>query len=357
MRIHRIFIAAAIALLSITATAATLVVPAAGTGPGAAGSQWESELTLHNAAPRQILVSIEFHRGTTHGPVSITLGPRATVSINDIVKTRFGILSGSGALVIGVADRDARALAVTSRVSNVFAGGDYGQDVPAIDVKDAVLTGEIAALPGPSTAFGNRFNFGIYPVDTTTVTWQLVRANGTIAASRQVFYAAYEQVQYGSGIETLLGVTPADNDTVYANVDSGQAIFYGSIINALGDPSYVPGIRTRDDILILFAGVDLDENGTVDLHDANADGILDTPIVIYTSLFPSHFRIAAEGEFGEHVTFEIVSTPTKTDLLDDEGAMRVVAMSDVNGTTGEIRVKATSADGSSAIFAIPVLFK
>ena len=356
MKIRTLLTAAALVLLSLGAGAATLVVPAAGTGPGADGSHWQSELTLHNAAPRAIGTTVSLHRGTTVlGPVDIALQARQTLSIGDIVKTSFGLEAGAGALVVETDDRDARSLVVTSRTSNVFEGGEFGQDIPAVDPSGAARAGDIAAVPGPSTAAGNRLNFGIYAVEASDVTWELVRANGTLAASKSVSYAAGEHAQYSSGIEQLLSATPADGDMVYARMASGKAIVYGSIVNATGDPTWVPGVRTRDDIRIVFGGIDLDENGTVDLADANGDGVVDAPVVIYTSMFPSHFRLVAEGEFGETVTFEIVSTPAVTDLLDSHGSMRVIASSHVRGS-GEIVVRATYGN-SSSLLTVPVLFK
>ncbi|HEX8173351.1 MAG TPA: hypothetical protein VF824_22645 [Thermoanaerobaculia bacterium] len=358
MNIRKFITAAAISLLPLTASAATLVVPAAGTGPGANNSQWQSELTLHNAAPRAVTVSLTFHQGTTVlGPVNVTLAARETVSIADIAKTRFGLDGGTGAIVIDVEDRDARALAVTSRTFNTSAAGEFGQDIPSVNVSDAAAAGDVAALNAPSSVATTRFNFGLYAVSATSVTWDLLRANGTIAATKVVTYAAGEHVQYNGGVSALFGATAQNNDTVHGRITSGRAIFYGSAINAAGDPTFVPAVRTRDDVTIKFAGIDLDENGTVDIGDANGDQVLDAPIEVVASLFPAYFRIVAAGEFGEAVTFEIVSAPAKTDLLDTRGTTRVTAFGDVKNTTGEIVVRATTADGSSTLLTIPVRFK
>src|SRR5688572_16673030 len=104
MKFRSILTLAAMVLLPLAASAATIVVPAAGTGPGANNSQWQSELTLHSAAPRPLAVSITFHHGTdVLGPISVTLGARETLSIADIARTKFGLSGGTGALVIEVA--------------------------------------------------------------------------------------------------------------------------------------------------------------------------------------------------------------------------------------------------------------
>ena len=133
MKLRTFIAAAAIAALPLAASAATFVVPAAGTGPGDAGSHWQSELTLHSAAPRITTVDVTLHQGTTVlGPITITLQPRETRSIDDIVKNEFGLEAGTGALVVTASDRDARGLAITSRTTNVAPNGaEFGQDIPS----------------------------------------------------------------------------------------------------------------------------------------------------------------------------------------------------------------------------------
>jgi hypothetical protein len=358
MKFRTLISIAALSLLPLAANAATLVVPAAGTGPGASSSQWQSELTIHNAAPRAATISVAFHVGTTVlGPVDVQLGARQTLSIADVARTKFGVQQGTGALVIEAADRDARSIAVTSRTFNTSAEGEFGQDVPSVNVTDAARAGDVAALPGPSAATNNRFNFGVYAVDATVVTWELVRADGTVAATKSVNYAAGQHAQYGAGIETLLGATTANNDTVLARIVSGKALFYGSIINATGDPTFVPGVRAREDVVITFAGVDLDEDGSIDIRDADQDGVLDSPVAITTSLFAAHFRVVASGEFGETLQYAIVSSPaTKTDVVDANGTLRVVAAGDLKNTSGEVQVRITTGTTSSVV-TIPVVFE
>lgn len=361
MKFRTLIATTALALLATVAStgvnAATIVVPAAGTGPGANNSQWQSELTLHNAAPRAATVTITFHQGKdVRGPFSLTLQPRTTTSIDDIVRTRFGVAGGTGALVIEADDRSARSLAITSRTFNTSDNGEFGQDIPAVDVANAARAGDLAALPGPSDESNNRFNFGIYAVDATTVEWELVRADGSVAATKSVSYAAGEHAQYGFGISTLLGAAPADNDTVRARIAAGKAIFYGSIVNATGDPTFVPGVRTRDDVVINFVGVDIDEDGDVDIRDANQDGVLDAPVEILTSLFADHFRVVATGEFGETLAYEIVSSPaTAAEVIDARGTVRVIAAGDLKGRRGELQVRIRTGDTAS-IVTIPVVF-
>jgi hypothetical protein len=110
---------AVIALLPIAAGAATFVVPVVGTGGGANGSSWQSELTIHSNTVAAVQVALTFHdRNGAAETASVTLAPRSTVSIQDIVKTRFGRLSATGAVEIEVDDLYARKIAIASRTFN-----------------------------------------------------------------------------------------------------------------------------------------------------------------------------------------------------------------------------------------------
>ncbi|HVR39375.1 MAG TPA: hypothetical protein VMU84_09780 [Thermoanaerobaculia bacterium] len=357
MRLKNLITAASIALLPIAASAAQIIVPVAGTGPGAGNSQWQSELTLHNTSAKAITASMKFHQGEeVSAAVALNVAARATSSIADIVKTQFGKESGTGAITIDLSDADAAKLAVASRTFNASSAGEFGQDIPAFRSTEASIGGDIVVLAGPSSATSARFNFGLYVVDAAKVNWEVLRANGTVAASRELDYTAGTHVQYNGGIKSLLGVDAADNDTIHATVKSGRAIFYGSAINNLtGDPQYVAGVRTREEIRINFAGIDLDEDGTVDLTDSDHDGVLDATISMATSLFPNYFRVVAAGENGEKVTFEIVNSSADAALLDNEGTVQLAPGGNLKGTKGELRLRATAA-GSSSILVIPINF-
>jgi hypothetical protein len=358
MKLKHFLTAAAIAILPVAASAATIVVPAAGTGPGANNSQWQSELTLHSSAPREVSLTLTLHQGTNKSaPVNVTLQARETVSIADVVKTKFGVSAGTGAIVIDVADRDARSLAVTSRTFNSSAAGEFGQDIPSYAISGSTELGDILTLAAPSVATSARFNFGIFALTHAAVKWELVRANGTVAATKLVEYGVGEHAQYNGAAESFFGAAAQNSDTVYGRVQTGNVITYGSAINnASGDPSFVPAVRTREDILIQFLGIDTDENGTIDIADADHDGTLDAPLDIVTSMFPNYFRVIAKGEFGEPVTLELVRATAVVDLLDTNGTVRVTAFGDLKNTTGTIVFRGT-AEGATSVITIPVHYK
>jgi hypothetical protein len=356
MNIRNFIAASVIATLPLTASAASLIIPASGTGAGANASRWQSELTLHNTGSRTLVLEMEFHGSNDeHAVKSVSLLPRATRSLADVVKNEFGFETATGAIVIEVPDADASRLAVTSRTLNVSDAGTFGQDIPAYRIEDAAVAGDIAVLSAPSSATADRFNFGVYAISDTTVTWRLVRADGTIAATADATYKAGAQKQYNNGVVSLLSSTAADNDTIHAIVKSGKALFYGSAINqASGDPSFVPAVRAREDLRITFLGVDLDENGSADLLDADRNGIVDTVMDVTTSTFPAYFRLIVSGLNGEAATISVIESPASYALLADN-TIQLAPTGDLKGKTGNLVVRIT-AGGETSIVTIPVKF-
>jgi hypothetical protein len=355
MSLKRLSVFLAIGLLTVAANAAQIIVPAAGTGAGAQNSHWQSDVMLHNAAPRPIEFTASLHLGTeVIGPRAITLAARNTSKLTDVVRSTFGVQAGTGALVFELVDRDLKYLAVTSRTYNTIGGIEYGQDVPAVPAAGAATAGEIAVLTNPGSV-ADRFNFGLYAVEAAEVTWELVRADGTIDATEEATYAAGQHVQYNNGLSTLLAASAQPGDSVYARIMRGKAIVYGSAINASGDPTFVGSNITRDDVVINL-GIDVDENGTIDIRDENKDGVLDTPITVYTSMFPAYVRVVATSEFGEPVTLEVVESEAEAVFRDNNGTMRIGAAGDLKNKTGRIVLRATS-NGTVTIFTVPVTFR
>jgi hypothetical protein len=341
-------------LLPFTAGAATLIIPAAGTGPGANNSQWSTELVIHNASASAADIDLIFHDANgASKPQSFLIGPRTTTTSADIVRNVFGLTGATGAIEIDIDDAQASRMAITSRTFNTSSNGIFGQDIPAVNVTDAAGLGDLAVLAGPAFALDFRFNFGVYAVSDATVTWQLIRSNGVIAASKTVDYKGGTQVQYNNGVVTFLESTANDGDVIYATVTKGKAIAYGSAVNnKSGDPTYVPGIRARSDSHIVF-GVDANEDGTIDIKDANNDGVLDAPVDLFTIGFPNYFRLVFPGQ--SNVKVELAE-PTPSALVLDNGTIEWAPSVDQRGSTQNLRLKVT-VNGVTEIITIPGLVK
>ena len=353
MSIKRILTSVAIALLPIAAGAATFVVPAAGTGPGSNGSQWQTELSFHSTSSTAITAQLVFHdRNGAAETSSVSVAPRATESIADIVRTRFNRTAATGAIEIVVADAFARKLAITSRTFNTSENGEFGQDIPAVNVADAAAAGDTVVLSGPSNAAENRFNAGLYAAAAASVRWELVRADGTVASTLAATYPAGTQTQYNSVVESLFGAGAEDGDAILAVITNGSVIGYGSAVNnRSGDPTYVPGIETRSDIRVQFVGVDSDLDDKANIVDADHDGVLDAPVKIYGSAWANTFRILVNGS---QPSYELI-TPSQDITLSQDGYV-IWRPSFSNGaTTGTLKIRVT-VGGVSDVITIPVVF-
>jgi len=321
MNFKSLITAASIALLPFAASAATLIIPAAGTGPGSNGSHWQSDVTLHNTSSSSATVGVTFHDANgASDQHTFLINPRITVTTQDIVASVFGREAATGAIEISIPDAMAERVVVTSRTFNNSPAGQFGQDVPAINVNDAATTGDMIVLQTPSSVAANRFNFGVYAVTAATVRWELVRADGTTAATLNQSFAAGTQQQFNSGIETLLNSTAKDDDAIHVQVTSGKVIAYGSAINnASGDPTFVPGARARADIRVNFVGVDVAGNGSIDVVDANHDGVLDQPVDLFILTgYPTYFRIVVTGPNGEPVTLSLINPPDDAHIVNGD---------------------------------------
>jgi hypothetical protein len=353
MNIKRILTTIAATLLPLAASATTLIIPASGTGPGLNDSHWQTELTLHNTSISPITATLTFHdflgASTTS---SVTVAPRATIALADVVASRFGRQSATGAIEITFDSVFAQKLTAFSRTFNKSPGGEFGQDIPAVDATNIPAAGDSVVLSGPSSATDARFNFGVYAIDAATVRWDLVRADGSVAASQSVSYGAGTQAQYNYGVSTLFHAGSQDNDTVQAVVTDGRALAYGSVINnASGDPTYVPGILARNDLRIHFAGVDFGDEGRISVADANHDGVLDTPIDIHTGSFPSAFRVVVTA--ATPVKFELIDASSDVKFFDANGGI-VWTPTLGAGTKTTLKLRVT-ADGVTEIITIPVI--
>jgi hypothetical protein len=352
MNIKRILTATVAALLPLAASATTLIVPASGTGPGANDSHWQTELTLHNTSASAVSATLIFHDAIgAAGTSTVSVAPRATVAIADVIANNFGRQSATGAIEITFDSAFAQKLSVASRTFNKSSAGEFGQDIPAVDAASAPAVGNTIVLSGPSSATATRFNFGVYAVTAATVQWELIRADGSIAASKAVSYAAGSQNQYNYGVSTLFNASSQDNDTVHAVVTSGRALAYGSSVNnASGDPTYVPGVLVRPDLRINFLGVSYGDTGKIDIADANHDGVLDHAIEVPTGKFPVGFRVVVASTNG--ATFELINPPSDVSFFDAHGGIIWAASATASGTSTNLTLRVT-ADGSTEIITIP----
>lgn len=355
----RIILATLLTALAAVGFAANtdFVIPASGSVAGALGSRWQSEVTLHNIGDQPMDLTFSFHNGTgTVKSFDTTVNARSTVSLNDVVATKFGLTETTGAITIDVKnDALVERLAVTSRTFNKpLTGGEFGQDIPAVEPPDALTKGDSGILTAPSDAANVRFNFGIYALENSTVDWKLVRADGTVVKTITMTYDAGVQMQYTNGAVSFFESTAQNNDVVQADVKAGRIVIYGSSVNNLsGDPTFVPQSRTREAAPIEILGLDMDENDSVDIQAH--DGIIGERIALQTSMFPNYFRVVATSASGLPLTYELIDASRDVSLIDANGTIQWSPGADVKGTNGSLTVRVSDGFHTTDLI-IPVKF-
>ncbi|HSN69096.1 MAG TPA: hypothetical protein VLV48_07615 [Thermoanaerobaculia bacterium] len=343
---------------ALLAVDADFIVPVTGTVPGAGGSAWQGEMSLHNAGTERLTVHFTLYG--TEGFVevmNVSIPARTTFSYQNVMSDLFHLANGTGAMALNVDDAALGTFAVSTRVVNHTATGQFGQDIPAIPATDTLRTGSTGVVVGPADPVGYRFNFGIFTVDASTIEWRLLRADGAIAKTVTKEYAAGRHFQYNQGIATLFGTEAQANDTVHARVLGGNAVVYGSVVaNSTGDPTFIPGVEVIENFTVSLLGIDVDENGSVDIPDADNDGTLDTPLVLYSGFFPNYFRIVTRPGDGATVTLSILEAPGQIEVIDALGTIIMYPGSQYRGTSSKIVVRATDGFGT-ADFVIPVIVR
>jgi hypothetical protein len=357
-------------LVPIAASAATLVIPASGSGPGASGSSWQSEVTLHNMAARAVTVVLTFHdtQGTGLSTVE-TIPARHTASISDIVSSRFHRDAAVGAITIDVPDNFASRLTVSSRTFNHSSRGDFGQDIPALGLEAFLGSGDTGVIAGATDVTNSRMNFGIYTTEPSTVHWQLVRADGTVAGDAIRSYPAGVQQQYSAvpdldssdgdegGCPRLFATARQNDDVIYAQVVQGRTLVYGSTIDETsGDPTYVAGVRARQENVITFVGVDVSNDGRADFRDSDHDGAIDVPVDVFMSALPNYLHFIANGPNGEKVKFSLLDPVADANMLTEESTLVWKPRALLSGQTFLLRLLATTGSDSE-VLTVPIHFR
>lgn len=341
----------------LSAAEPDLVIPVAGSVHGDFGSQWHTELTLHNAGAEAALVTLTFISGDgTATERTVTVAARSTVTYADVISGLIGKTEVLGALTIDVNDAVLPKLVVAARIYNESAAGQFGQNVPALPYSSAFGPGDVVILAAPGDAAAQRFNFGVFTTTGATIDWELHRRDGTVAARVTRTYAAGVQKQYNQGTVTFFGVQPADSDVVYARIIAGRTFLYASAVNLrTNDPSFVNPVRTRENLTVRLLGVDADENGSIEILDANNDGVLDQPVNLIKSRFPNFFRVAVQDPEGAKVVLSLPNGPSYARIIDENGTIQAYPGGEITEATGQLVVRAT--DGIDTVdFIIPVNF-
>lgn len=220
----------------------TVVIPVIGRFPGTGGTQWRTDVFIHNAYEPGQTVTLRFYpTGGAMLQTTVALQKYSGTALPDVVLNTFGM-----PLAAGVLEVSGQSILARARIYNTGnPAGEFGQGVPGI-AKDRL--NRQALLHGISGAAGNRVNIGVANPNDVAVTVNVYIASSTNSGlhSQAVNVPAHSYVQF-SDIFGAFGIPPQSGVSVQFNAaelpiygyvsevrnDTGDAVFtFGSSPNA-----------------------------------------------------------------------------------------------------------------------------
>jgi len=220
--------------------------------PGALGSDWHSDLYLHNAGAAQATVELYLSRAdaTVGAPETVAVALDQTLALADVVASVFGA-QGSGAIFWRVVDGDPAGLLVSANTYNrVDAVRRYGQQIPGLRWSEAAAAGTRMLVP----ALAGRYRSNLGLATDGACTMVVVRGydrTGALVAERTLDVQPWSWTQLNSlfrrefpGLLPDPDTTPLEESVHRFEVTGidGRVVAYASIIdNATSDGSYMVG--------------------------------------------------------------------------------------------------------------------
>ncbi|MBI4916938.1 MAG: hypothetical protein HY825_13905 [Acidobacteria bacterium] len=167
----------------------TGVVPGVAAVGGFSGSDWHSDLFLHNASAQDLAVDLYFSpRGGTVDPGQVrtrTVAPGQTLTVPDVVASLFGT-TGSGAIHWRVTAGDSTRLLVSANTYNrIDASRRYGQQVAGQRWNPAAPAGTPQVVPAVAGRYRTNLGFATDRRCTRVLIRGLDRA-GNLKAERSI---------------------------------------------------------------------------------------------------------------------------------------------------------------------------
>jgi hypothetical protein len=237
-----------------------LLISAAAHVSGALGTDWRSDVELHNvdAEPAKVTAWLLRHGADNSTPqtMSFTVPAAGCLRLADVLAGQFGT-GGQAALMLSVSSG---LVVASSRTYNLLAGGNplglpagstFGQYIPALSRGEAIGPGEEGRLiqlsHSTATNGGFRTNVGLVNVTSAQihVDVALYEAGGTLLGTLPVELPPFGYQQLN---RAYASVTTGDVEDGYAVVrtTTGLAGFlaYASVVdNLTGDPIAISAVK------------------------------------------------------------------------------------------------------------------
>ncbi len=314
------------------------VVPAAAHVGGAEGTNWVTDLVLHNAGPAGLMVAVYFleqdRDNTSADGVQVWVPGGESVLLADVVQSLFFADSTSGAILVA-ADG---ALVVSSRTYNLVPGGTYGQFIPGEPLAAAMTGADQPALIQLTENARYRTNIGfVNPTGSALdVRVRILGTTGQQLASQTYRVPPFGYRQVNRIISQLVGSTLDDAVAIVSTDDAGARFFTyaSSADNSSGDPIYIAPVSALSGSIWVAAA-------------AHAEGLNDTA-------WRTDLELGNPGSSAVACTVELMradrdnSAPQSfSTTVPAGGSVRVVdALSSMFGYSGSGALRVTPASGT-----------
>lgn len=231
----------------------TVYIAATAHVAGAAGTNWRTDLELHNPGSTQGQYQIALLRRDENNASPATavfsVPAQRCLRLADVLFSVFGF-TGGAALRVTPLSGD---VMVTSRTYNLTDQGTYGQFIGGKVESEAIDHGEegvvIQLSQQPGTASGYRTNLGFVSSvgSQITVAADIYRSTGELLGTQSYTLPPYGYKQVDRIFQTVTQGEVADGYIVVRTITPGGRFFaYASVVdNATGDPIYIPAaLRT-----------------------------------------------------------------------------------------------------------------
>jgi hypothetical protein len=257
-RAHAVVVFLCLAVLGLGASPASAqltldwMVPAAANSPGLNGTDWHTDLSLHNPHVFDLPVVIQFLPtetvNTEADTILLTLGPWQTVNLWDVLGAAHFAVAGSGALLV-YADHDLLCdpvsdceFLVTSRTYTLnpsASEGEFGQTLagaPSWQGVDWATLGYAAGLLNDGVNFRANVGIASWSSDWTSVVVDVQSAEGDILES-----FTYRVPPYGHLQRRLPTLVEGGSLVFWLDDGPANALIWGyvSVVDQLtGDASF-----------------------------------------------------------------------------------------------------------------------
>ena len=218
-----------------------LVFPTAGSTPGANGSYWRSDLTLHNPHKQTLTLDLRYVAGDVRIDRDVVLAGGQSVRWVDVVRSFFGAPESRGALWVGY--RGERAPVARMKTYDAAHEAKASIDTP-LSMRDAATGADLTVVGIPGGGIARRVNVGVVNVGTIPATF---RITARTAAGKTIgtFYeegVPEDESRLVSDIETALGVQLDESATLHITPVAGTIVAYATVISAGGDSEFIAAV-------------------------------------------------------------------------------------------------------------------